>query len=205
MISLFNRLKKKKGFTIVELIVVMAIMAVIVSMILPNIFTSDKPAKGAALSKEFFYKAQDTMVISKVAYPEAFGTHTEYILYVELDNLGNVSETGQFNKGGKTFIAHDSTLETDMGKMMSKFDECAKLYFTGADGMGGTVFVQVNNDFMVETCYWIGATPSEFTALADLEFDDEDRMDSYYAGSFPGLLTEKGMTMFSDASEESPA
>lgn len=196
MISLFNRLKKRKGFTIVELVVVMAIMGVILAMVLPNMFVSDKPAKGNALSKEFFYKTQDAMAISKIAYPDAFGTHTEYILYAELDSAGNVTETGQYNEGGKTFIACDPTLETDMGKMVIRFDECAKLYFSDTEGMEGLVFVTVNSDFMVESCYWVGASSTEYVALSDFVFDSNNILGDYYAGSFPGLLTDEGKTMF---------
>ena len=71
MIGFVNRIRSKKGFTIIELVVVMAIIGVILAMVLPNIMASDRPAKGNALAKDFFYKAQDTMSISKIANPKA--------------------------------------------------------------------------------------------------------------------------------------
>lgn len=196
MISLFNRLKKRKGFTIVELVVVMAIMGVILAMVLPNMFVSDKPAKGNALSKEFFYKAQDAMAISKIAYPEAFGISLKLVFYAEIDEKGEVTATGEYNRVGKEFKPYDGTLDDDKDKMFNRFDECAKLYFSDTEGMEGTIFVAVNSDFMVESCYWVGASSTEYVALSDFVFDSNNILGDYYAGSFPGLLTDEGKTMF---------
>ncbi len=196
MISLFNRLKSKKGFTIIELVVVMAIMGVILAMVLPTMFTSDKPAKGDALSKEFFYKAQDTMAISKIAYPEAFGISTKLVFYAELDDAGNVVATGEYNRVGYEFKPYDGTLDDDKDKMFNRFDECAKLYFTGTENMKGIIFVMVNSDFMVECCYWFGTTTTEFKGLSDFVMDTDNVIEGYYAGSYPGEKVFEGKTIF---------
>lgn len=196
MISLINRLKKRKGFTIIELVVVMAIMGVILAMVLPNIFTSDKPAKGDTLSKEFFYKTQDAMSISKIAYPEAFGISMNLVFYAEIDEKGSVTATGEFNRVGKEFKPYDGTLDDDKDKMFNRFDECAKLYFSGTEGMSGIVMALVDSNFTVKSCYWFGMTSAEYSALSDYVFDDSNVISGYYAGSYPGLLTSKDTAVF---------
>lgn len=200
MISLFNPIKRKKGFTIIELVVVMAIMGVILAMVLPAFFTSDKPAKGNALAKDFFYKAQDVMSVSKIAYPDGLGkTPAEKILYAVIDDVGGIAETGSYNKTSGAFTAFNSssfdmTTADDVAKTENRFNECCENYFIDIDKMAGIVFARVDENFAVQACYWMGMTKDEFGKLSDKVFDDDNVIDGFYCGAFPGRFVDKDET-----------
>ena len=196
MISLINRLKSKKGFTIVELVVIIAIIGVILAMVLPNVFTSDKPAKGNAMAKDFFYKAQDAMTIAKIAYPEAFKSYSSGVTYyVDLHDNDSDGEI-DFTTGILSGTSFTTVTGDDAVKALDKFTDCCKNYFVDIDKMNGLVFVKVNEKFAVQSCYWVGVTKDEFAGLpADMELDDDNYIDGYYCGAYPGKNVLKGETL----------
>lgn len=209
MISLFKRIRNKKGFTIVELIVIMAIMGIILAMVLPTVFTSDKPARGNAMAKDFFYKAQDVMSVSKIANPSGVGSGKNF--YAVLNKTGKVVETGTYNGDfnafdkdtyQNTYKPGSTSTPTDAEKTLNRFNECCENYFVDTDGMGGIVFVKVDEHFAVQSCYWVGATgdtaadiESSFKKLSDLVVDNNNIIGDFYCGSFPGALVDKGATL----------
>ena len=194
MISLINRLRKNKGFTIIELVVVIAIIGVILAMVLPNIMTSDKPAKGNALAKDFFYKTQDTMSIAKIVNPGA--TFSAYF-YVALDSAGQVTETGMYNASSSFVPFVNSTYNpataTDLEKVQKRFYECCENYFVDSEKLGGVLFVDVNSNFAVQSCYWFETTKAEFNALPSSKvFNDNNVIEGYFCGSYPASLVMGG-------------
>ena len=196
MISFINRLRKNKGFTIIELVVVMAIMGVILAMVLPSIMTSDKPSKGNALAKDFFYKAQDTMSISKIANPDA--TFAAYF-YVALDSMGQVTETGMYNASGGFVPFVNSTYNpdtaTDLQKVQKRFYECCENYFVDSDRLGGIIMVDVNSNFAVQSCYWFETTKTQFSSISPKVFNKDNVLDGYYCGAYPTSLVMEGKAL----------
>lgn len=194
MIGFVNRIRSKKGFTIIELVVVMAIIGVILAMVLPNIMASDRPAKGNALAKDFFYKAQDTMSISKIANPGA--TFAAYF-YATLDSMGQVTETGMYNASSKFVPFVNSTYNpdtaTDTQKVQKRFYDCCESYFVGAEKLGGIVIVDVNSNFAVQSCYWFETTKNQFNALPSSKiFSNDNVIEGYYCGAYPTSLVMAG-------------
>ena len=212
MISLINRLKSKKGFTIIELVVVMAIMGVILAMVLPIFITSDKPAKGNAMAKDFFYKAQDVMSVCKIAYPDGLGGSAKNF-YAVIDKNGKVIETGDYNGDFTAFNkttyqnktkADSATTPTDSERTLNRFNECCENYFVDTDKMEGIVFVKVDSHFAVQSCYWIGATgdtaadmETAFKGLTDFTVDSDNIIGDFYCGAFPGDLVDANKVLFS--------
>ena len=197
MISLINRLKSKKGFTIIELVVVMAIMGVILAMVLPTVFTSDKPAKANALAKDFFYKAQDAMCVSKIANPKAFGTSKSLTFYVDLndnDKDGKIDFTTGILSGTSLGTAYDGSLDDDFDKTINRFLSCCKNYFVDVQGMEGIVFVKVDNNFAVQSCYWIGVNSTQYAAISNKTLSQDNVVDNYYCGAYPASLAFSGST-----------
>ena len=98
MLSYLKRLKSKKGFTLIELIVVIAIMGVLLAMILPAMGGSNKDEIGKGLAKAFFYRVQDVMCNVKMSNPDAFSDSTfnsdhEVVFYADIDAQGVVTDT----------------------------------------------------------------------------------------------------------------
>ncbi|MGN0655221.1 MAG: type II secretion system protein, partial [Ruminiclostridium sp.] len=99
MLSYFNRLKSKKGFTLIELIVVIAIIGVLLVMILPAMTGSNKDKIGKGVAKDFFYRVQDVMCEAKMSNADAFSGSTfaadnEVVFFADINMQGSVTETG---------------------------------------------------------------------------------------------------------------
>ena len=86
MISGIARLRAKKGFTIIELIVVIAIIGILTSIIVAAMSYDTKPTKGKGVAKDFYYVAQDVYSVSKIANPSAIATGTRTGFFAELNN-----------------------------------------------------------------------------------------------------------------------
>jgi len=61
MISHLARLRAKKGFTIVELVVVVSIIAILIAMVIPMVYYDTKPAVAKSMAKDMYYKAQEVL------------------------------------------------------------------------------------------------------------------------------------------------
>lgn len=194
MISLVNSLRKHKGFTIIELVVVLAIIGVILAMVLPSMFTSDRPAKGNALAKDFFYKTQDVMTIAKMAYPKSLGDKpSATTLYVVIDTDNSVVETGIYSSS--TFKS--TGFSGDVQKLVDRFTDCCENYFVTQDNMFGLVFANVNENFAVTSCYWTDIMKDDFKG-ANKAISDKNIIDGKYCGAYPTYLVEAGETFLVD-------
>ena len=64
------RLRNKKGFTLVELIVVVAIIAVLSAIIFPMFLNSGKSQEAVAKAKSFYFGSQNVMIQFRADQPE---------------------------------------------------------------------------------------------------------------------------------------
>ena len=162
MLSYFNRLKSKKGFTLIELIVVIAIMGVLLAMILPAMTGSNKDEIGKGLAKDFFYRAQDIMCDAKMTSSDAFSGFAadDTVFYAEIDEGGSVIEVGFLSSLTRVSAAKvDPSTETlemlsaftgsssfsdSFKKVMTKFVQNVDNYATSQDEMAGTLYAVVS-------------------------------------------------------------
>ena len=92
-------MRNEKGFTLIEMIIVIAIIGIIAGMAIAQLQTAPKRAKEAVL-KEDLYAMRDVIdqyFADKGKYPESLGTLVEenYLRRIPTDPITNSSETWQ--------------------------------------------------------------------------------------------------------------
>lgn len=198
MIGYINRLRAKKGFTMVELIIVIAIIGILMALILPTIFRDDKPTKAKGYAKAYYYTVQDFMskkritdspVTSKAHFPELIG---EFAFYTTVDKSGHAVEsglialTGAFSassarpcddiESGAITIPHAPFRELiiDFGRYMEN-------YVTTTE-FAGTFYAIVTEEFVVKGAYWADGDIGEISSAGNtnLVFSDDNLLSSGY-------------------------
>ncbi|MBQ3841134.1 MAG: prepilin-type N-terminal cleavage/methylation domain-containing protein [Ruminiclostridium sp.] len=170
MISAIARLRAKKGFTLIEIIVVIAIIGILTAMIIPSLTYDQKPALGKALAKDVYYTAQDALSTVEITNPKAI-TSGFVCFYAQLNNYGQVTASGVANPvvggagdGGahnaavsySTFDSLISGTGTDEQKAMySKMQTALSKYVTEKEGMEGYVYIVTDTTFKVIASYWM--------------------------------------------------
>lgn len=77
------QLKNKKGFTLVELIVVLAMIGVLTAIILPLSMNAGKPQAAVAKAKSFYFGSQRILIQYRADSPEL---QTGYLSYKKRRN-----------------------------------------------------------------------------------------------------------------------
>lgn len=216
MISRIARLRAKKGFTIIELVVVMAIIGVLTSVVVATLSYDNKPTIGKGMAKDAFYVIQDALASSEVAYPLAMSDvadTTGYLgFFAETDNRGEVTAMGTVNitsTAGSAptvsspayfpasiSVTHAHTKADDINGMQSAVKNAFEKYLTTKDNMSGTLFVVADNKFRVVKAYWTDwqlLTPNSY-----LLAEDNILQNGYYCCGYPQETTYSGKYMFAD-------
>lgn len=217
MIPMIGRLKAKKGFTIIELIVVVAIIGILIAMVVPAIMYDNRPAKGKVLAKNAFYTVQDAMTSLKSSSPKAldncqtlFDEENSFVVfYANISAAGTISESGVLKNRTKVkfadvptqFSISNADQKTDFNKMMSKVQTAIQEYTESLDSMTGTLFIAVDSGFRVQMAYWTEITTEGTIAKSSTISVRSDDMYTiggmdYYFVSFPAEYSMSGKAVF---------
>ncbi len=191
-----RRCKAKKGFTIMELVVVIAIIGIILAIVLPTMFASDKPTKGKAYAKSYFYTAQDFMSQKRInadllTSPAFTG---DLALYTTVDESGNVVESGEVQMSGgsvtgmrnvATVLADTGVTNDDYKSLLTDYEFHMDNYVEPGD-YAGTFYCIVDSNYCVQASYWSEGTIAELlTNSSDLSFEDTCIVGGYVTCAFP--------------------
>lgn len=208
--NLIRKLKNRKGFTLVELIIVIAIIGVLLAMIVPSLMSSNKDTQGKGFAKEFFYKTQDFMSRQKLVEDSTNPTLApvlsdgHVILYARFSRGGDLKETGivEYQNGGN-YSASDLTLRsainasyTGFTALMSKFESEVKSYVSSTD-YDCTFYALVDSNYRVQAAYWTDGSWSDLVSgNGALSYTDDCISGDYYSCAYPVERCMAGRKMF---------
>ncbi|GEM_PF-3459027 len=92
--NLKNRLNESKGFTLVELIVVIAIMVILIALLVPNVvgYISSSQTTANLSAAKSIYNAANTAVVNGKASTSAFPTEAQLINLLNGDSINTAGD-----------------------------------------------------------------------------------------------------------------
>ena len=216
MVHKIARLRAKKGFTLIEMIIVIVIIGVLTAMIVPSLTYDQKPALGKALAKDVYYNAQDVLSTIEITNPTAIpstGGKTFVVFYAMLDNQGQVIKGGSgvanpvVGSAGTVLTAAVSTTSFDtliadasktdaQKKMYSKMQTALEKYTTQKEGMEGTIYIVTDETYRVLATYWLNVDANGL----DVTLQDNCILASGdYCCSYPVMFCDAGQIFINSA------
>lgn len=185
-----QQLKAKKGFTLVELIIVIAIVGVLIALTVPAMLTSDRPSAGKSYAKDFYYAAQTYASRRRLAGEgtlsgDGISSSTNTIFYFEVA----AGEKGQITDAdcgiavagtGRTALEDitNAKQQSFVEGFMRTMNEC--LTETSYDG---TFYVMIDNHYRVTVAYW---TDGDWSEVDSTPFTDNCILSTgVYACAYP--------------------
>ena len=198
MDKFFRRKLNQKGFTIAELVVVIAIIGILLALILPTVFNGDKSTKGKTYAKSYFYAVQDIMAQRKIAdnpsAPAFPASAHELVFYTTTDSTGNVIESGVLPAGTTTMtplssILANTSLSEEYKQLVQKYATAMEKTITSTE-FEGTFYALVDDNYVVHAAYWSDGLMSDLVAgNPTLKFSDDYVVSGYTCCSYPVELS----------------
>ena len=194
MISRIARLRAKKGFTIVELIVVIAIITILLAMVIPMVYYDTKPAVARSMAKEFYYKVQEVLTDCKAINAPIPANYTCY--FADLDEKGEVVKVGSFTVDVYTMENETVYAANTTDVIGGKMREMMYNYLTSdlTRDMTGRLIAACDTKYRVCGTYWV----ENFDLFeGGTEFSDENILATgEYCCAFPLPLCAPGAKTF---------
>ena len=207
------QLKNKKGFTLVELIVVLAMIGVLTAIILPLSMNAGKPQAAVAKAKSFYFGSQRILIQYRADSPEL---QTGYLSYKK----GAMTYT--INTGDYMYICakaekNNGFTELKLAKLSAPADGTAanpadhslldKLNTFSTDDDEGYYYALVDDQCKVIMTYWCETFIDDISKSTDTASTyskttifptDNYYVDGYLLGAYPERYSMLGYTMFSE-------
>ena len=219
-----KKLMKKSGFTLVEMIVVIAIMGIMLAIVIPIFSTIDaRKDEVREYARSFYSNVQELMIDEKLAKnPLPGGSTTKYVLVaakvdenkasyndvlIYMSYTANTSSPLSFTppihledsdpSDNKVTIASASTAAADYKAYEEFATSLRKLLLDNE--RTGWYYAVVDDKYRVVSAYFVSGESSDYEAIKSAEFSS-DKMVSLkkdeYAGAWPEELSDKGTKMF---------
>jgi prepilin-type N-terminal cleavage/methylation domain-containing protein len=222
MIKKFRRLRGKKGFTIIELIVVIGIIGVLTAIILATMAYDARPTVGKGLAKDLFYVTQDAATSVKVAHPHAFDDYPTGScggVFIEVDENGNIGTIQTINvsiTAGSLLatVKYEDVLDpdnpfeiaanpkddtaikaNDKKAYQNAMAHAIKEYMTTKDCYKGCYYVVIDKNFRVRQSYWT-SEPEAIKGGQNVLSNDCTLQSGELLCSYPTSFCDKGCIMF---------
>lgn len=202
MISHFARLRAKKGFTLIELIVVISIIGILLAMVIPIVSYDRKPAIARSMAREIYYRSSEVMTDCKAADLTIPTTpsSTYTCFYAEIDSLGRAVETGIVYVDGSGTITEEEVFGSSINsgikfKMKSMFEN----YVTDevVANMSGHLIAVVDSHYRVVASYWLENFTKPYTGQGMEAFVEDCVLSTgQYCTSYPVYLSLVDSRMF---------
>ncbi len=193
MLSYLYRLRAKKAFTLVELVVVIAIIAILLGLILPNVLVSDKATKGKGYAKAYFFAAQDFFSKQRIAEdpdaPAFDDLISRYIFFTTIDETGNVTDSGMVSADFSSMNGSEAYAESgasaEMKKLVAKFTQTMRNAVPATE-YEGVFYVAVDSDYRVQAAYWSDGLITDLSAgNPNLVYENDHLINGYYSVAYP--------------------
>lgn len=208
-----KRLTNKKGFTLVEMIVVVAIIGIMLGILIPALSTSSSFEKEARDNSKAFYSNVQQLIIQEKfnKTPLCFSTDADAKKYtlvyatVKMTNttteaVSNIalSFADDLSSGFATPVDIDSS-----GSNLEKFKEFSTSlkFMLRSNDHDGYYYAVVDEKYRVVSAYY--SRTADFSAMNNNSFSDEFRVEDaseneHIAGAFPEGLCDETKKTFSD-------
>ena len=219
-----KKLLNKKGFTMVELIVVIAIMGIMLAIVIPILSTTDaRRNEVREYARSFYSNVQELMMDEKLSgtpLPGADKTGFVLVCAQVYENKSTYNDVEIYMSYGAALSELTSatptylkdTDPTDAENKVNLEDSSEyKAYEEFATALrkllldnerSGVYFAIVDNKYRVVSTYFVEALTADegfddiFDDARNLQFTDECTLDKRYAGAWPDELAEKDKKLF---------
>lgn len=205
-----KKLLNRKGFTMVELIVVIALLGLMLAIVIPMLSTTDaRKNEVREYARSFYSNVQELMIDEKLAKNDLPGTYTLVCAQVDRDvtDYSGVTVWMSFASDPSAFASNlDEMKDTDPTidniqlaagtyKPFEEFVNSLRKLLLGNERTGW-YYAIVDEKYRVVSAYFVEGKDSDFAAVNGKTFTSDYMIDDNYAGAWPEEMSSSGKIVF---------